>query len=171
MCSMPNESIVFDASSLILLAKVDLLGDIAALWSLVVTDTVAMEATRRKELADAQWIAAAITSGEITVEQVPVDREVRRLAGDFGIARGEASSQALARRSERLLATDDARAIKACRVLRLPFATAIHFLTDAYARNSLSRSVALAKLDRFGQIGWYHPEILQAARRRLEGGN
>ena len=170
MYTMPNEPIVFDASTLILLAKVDLLGHVMRLWPIVATDTAALEATRRKELTDAQWIARAITSGEIRVEPVPLDRMVRRLEADFGIASGEASSLALAHRRKRILATDDGRTIKACKVLRVPFATAIHFLIDGRERRILSQPIALAKLERFSQIGWYGAEILEDARRRLGGG-
>lgn len=167
---MQDAPIVFDASTLILLAKADLLGHAVRSSRIVVTDSVAREATRRRELADAQWIAKAIAGGEITVRRVRTDREVRRLEDDFGIALGEASSLALARRNRWLLGTDDGRTIKACKVLRVPFATAIHFLLEAYEDGQLSRSVALAKLEKLGRIGWYRAEIVGDARRRLQGG-
>lgn len=160
---------VFDASTLILLAKVNLLRGTAARHHAIVTGQVEKEATRQ-ESDDAKLIALLIDDGSVAVSVArQVSGEVQKLQKDFGLAEGEASSLWRAAERDEALATDDGPAIRACKVLGVPFVTAIHFLLDALRSGELSREMVLAKLERLAVYGRYHERILGDAKRRIEG--
>jgi predicted nucleic acid-binding protein len=161
--------VVFDASTLILLAKLELLPSIVSQHDVLMTPVVEREAVRRAS-HDAVLIARLMSQGSIQVVRTPYPRqEVRSLQKDFGLAAGEATSLWLAASKRETLATDDGPAIRACKVVGVPFVTAIHFLLDALRRGDLSQEVALAKLERLAVHGRYHQRILDAARSKMEG--
>ena len=161
---------VFDASTLILLAKVDLLRDVCARRVLRIPGTVKDECLTKKS-PDALLIAALIEEQRIRVEPVRGAKMIRQLCRDFHIEQGEAEALYLAKQDGALLAVDDGPTIKACKVLGQPFVTAIHFVIEAAARKDLSPSSALVTLEKLATYGRYSPRILQDAAARIrEGG-
>lgn len=160
--------IVLDASTAILLAKAELLDTFVEEAEL----TVAMprdvqEECRGRDSLDARLIARAIEEKRIAVKAVE-RRAMQRLMGDFGLGRGEAAAIALAAPKGALLATDDRRAIHACKVLKIPFTTAISVLTRMREKGLVSRGEALEKLNRLARDGRYKKEIIAAARAEME---
>lgn len=63
---------------------------------------------------------------------------------------------------------DDRRAIHACKVLRIPFTTAISVLTRMREKGLLIREEALEKLSWLARDGRYKREIIAAARSEME---
>ncbi len=161
--------LVCDASTLILLAKVDLLRSVGARWELTIPGTVKDECLR-KTSPDALLIAALIEEQRIRIEPVPGPKAIQQLCRDFHIEQGEAEALYLAKQHGALLAVDDGPTIKACKVLGQPFVTAIHFVIEAAARNDLSRSAALVTLEKLATYGRYNTRILQDAVARIKGG-
>ena len=160
---------VFDASTLILLAKVDLLRWVTRQHEAVVTPEVESEATRQGS-PDALLIALLVSQGLIVVAGTRCEtRDVRRLQKDFGLAVGEATSLWLAVDRGDALATDDGPAIRACKLLEVPFVTAIHFSLAAFRCGALSRELAVVTLGTLAAFGRYHQRILDAAKSTLEG--
>jgi predicted nucleic acid-binding protein len=95
-------------------------------------------------------------------------RAVQQLMRDFGLGVGEAATIALAAPEGALVATDDRRAIHACKVLKIPFTTTISLLTRMREKGLLSREQALEKLNRPARDGRYKKEIIAAARADME---
>ena len=162
--------IVFDASTLILLARIGLLPEVVKNAEAVISDVVQMEATR-KGTPDAGLIDQLVREKRLRVERVPAKKEVKRLMADFPIQNGEALSVVLARQKGAILATDDKATIKVCKVFRIGFATALHFLVHSRKRGFLSREIALAKLDKLQKYGRYHADIIRDATERIKGGD
>lgn len=90
-------------------------------------------------------------------------------AADFGLGEGEAEALSLALRERCILATDDWRAIKACKILDVGFITAIHCLVALYRSKELDQRLALEKLKSLEKYGRYSVQIMKDARKMIEG--
>ena len=161
---------VFDSSTLILLAKIDLLRESAEDISIVIPPKVKEECLFKESL-DALLIKTLIADGKIEVEKAGNQEAVRKLRADFRIEAGEAQALWLGKRLGVPLAVDDGPMIKACKVLGVQFVTAIHFLINLRARGKLELPLALAKLDALAAYGRYSRKIIEDAAQRLRGGN
>jgi hypothetical protein len=161
---------VFDSSTLILLAKIDLLRESAEDISIVIPPKVKEECLFRESL-DALLIKTLIAGGKIKVEKAGNQEAVRKLRADFRIEAREAQALWLGKRLGVPLAVDDGPTIKACKVLGVQFVTAIHFLINLRARGKLELPLALAKLDALAAYGRYSRKIIEDAAQRLKGGN
>lgn len=159
--------IIFDASTLILLAKIELLKEISKEVEIIIAVEVKNEATRKKDLFDVQIIRELIEQDIIRIEEVKDRKSIEKLKKDFNIAEGEAASLVLAKGKGFILATDDGPAIKAAKILGVHFTTAIDFLIRAYEREILTKKIAMSKLDRLSKYGRYTSRIIEDAIERL----
>jgi predicted nucleic acid-binding protein len=122
--------IVFDSSTLILLAKKELLdmfldgfeGDVAA-------PKAVREETCIKERSDAILIEKRIEEGKIKVYELEKKDLLKKLIEDFKLGIGEAEAILFCmEKGFKIIATDDKNAINACKVLRIRFTTAVNIL-------------------------------------------
>lgn len=161
---------VSDSSTLILLARVELLRVVTERHRILVPEEVFAECTV-KETLDSQLIRALAEEGMITTETLTKQDQslTKKLRTDFKLGKGEASALALAHRQGLPLATDDGLAIKVAKLLNVKFVTAIHFLIEVYESTRIERKIALEKLEKLRLIGRYSERILTDAQRRLGG--
>ena len=162
--------IVFDASTLILLAKVELLREITNDIKIIIPEKVKRECLSKKGL-DAVLISTLIKEKKIEIKKTKDTRAVKKMQRDFRIDGGEAEALWLAIRLQCPIAVDDGPTIKACKVMGQRFTTAIHFLLNLAALNRLEASVAIEKLERLSIFGRYNKKIIEDAAKRLKGGN
>ena len=160
-------SLVFDASTLILLAKTTLLRDVTKLTQVQIP-TVVEEECLAKSSFDAALIKQLIQERRITVQKEVAESGFKKLMEDFRIGSGEASALLLARTKELPLAIDDGQAIKVCKVLGLHFVTAIHILLLLVSSGRLSKEIATEKLEELSHIGRYTKKIVEDAAQRLK---
>jgi len=161
--------IVFDASTLILLAKVGLLREIAEEVKVVIPEKVKAECLS-KEGIDSILISTLIKEKKIEVKKAGNPGAVKKIQRDFKLEGGEAEALWLAKRLDCPIAVDDGPTIKACKVIGQKFATAIHFLLNLFSQKRLELPMALAKLERLSHYGRYSREIIKDATDRLKGG-
>jgi predicted nucleic acid-binding protein len=161
--------IVFDSSTLILLAKIEILNIISEDIQIIIPEMVRSECIGR-DLFDAKLISSLITNGKIKAARVTKKETVEKLCKDFKIHIGEAEALALALKKKLPLAVDDLTSIKACRILNHKFTTAIHFLISVTENGKINRDVALVKLEKLSLYGRYNKRILEDATKRLKGG-
>jgi len=164
--------IVLDASTAILLAKAELLDAFveAVGQPVVMPKEVERECYGRREALDALLIEGAIKEQRITVRVVRQQKQYDKLRRDFPLGRGEAAAITLALASEgALVATDDRQAIIACKLLRIPFITALTVLVRMREKGLLSSEEAESKLAVLVRYGRYKQRIVDAARLALEG--
>ncbi len=164
--------LVFDASTLILIARIELLDPVLAGVSLesAIPQEVERECCSVKATLDALMIRKAVDDSRIRVIRVKDRRLVTKLQDDFSLGKGEAEAIALGiTEKAQLIATDDKNGINACKLLQLSFTTAAGILIRSLEKNLISRSDALEKLDRLAHYGRYRNSIIQDARARLEG--
>jgi len=159
---------VFDSSTLILLAKSELLGVVSEDIQIIIPKIVRTECTC-KDTLDAKSISALIDNHKIEV--VTANKEaVAKLCRDFRIHAGEAESMAIALKRQLPLAVDDLPTIKACRILNIQFTTAIHFLINIAEKDKIDKKMAIVKLEKLSLYGRYNKRIIDDAAKRLKGG-
>ncbi len=161
--------IVFDASTLILLAKTELLREVTDESMVIIPEKVKAECSS-KESVDALLIMTLVKEKKIEVEKAGNPKAVKKIQRDFRIGPGEAEALWLARKIDCPIAVDDGPTIKACKVIGQRFTTAIHFLLNLASRNKLEFPMAMAKLEKLSIHGRYKREIIEDATNRLKGG-
>jgi predicted nucleic acid-binding protein len=163
--------IVFDASTLILIAKAELLGSFLTGIELeaAIPVEVEKECCGVKRSLDALLIKKALDELRIKVIAAKNRKLVVKLQGDFGLGRGEAEAIVLALSEKAdVLGIDDKNGINACKLLGIAFTTAIGILVRSREKGLLTGSEALAKLATLAKHGRYKESILEDARRKLE---
>jgi predicted nucleic acid-binding protein len=163
--------IVLDASTLILIAKIELLDAFLTgiEWEVAVPVEVARECCGAKKTLDAFMIQKALDESRVKVLAVKNKKLVAKLSFDFRLGKGEAEAIALAiNEGARLVGVDDKCAINACKLLGMGFTTAVGILIRSYSKGLIQRSGAVAKLDLLAVYGRYQISIIEDARRKLE---
>src|SRR5271154_7186814 len=163
--------IVFDASTLILIAKAELLDIFLANVSVrvAIPGEVERECCGSKKALDAVIIQRALDESRIKTVVVKNRRLVAKLQGDFSLGKGEAEAIALALNEKaQLLGIDDKNGINACKLLGIPFTTAVGILIRSREKGLLQGSEALEKLALLAKYGRYKDSIIEDARRKLE---
>jgi len=161
---------VFDASTLILLSKIELLRQITKDVRVIIPEKVKAECLV-KESIDAVLIALLIREKKIEVKKAGNAEAVKKIQKDFRIETGEAEALWLAKKLNCPIAVDDGPTIKACKFMGQKFTTAIHFVLDLSLQNRLEVPIAVEKLEKLAIYGRYSKRIIEDAKKRLKGGN
>lgn len=161
---------IFDASTLILIAKTETLDFFLSGVELDVAIPLEIEKECcGKKSLDALMIQKALDESRIIVIAVKDRKLVTKLQGDFGLGRGEAEAIALALAEKaRIVGIDDKNGINACKLLGVAFTTAIGILVRMREKRLLTINEALVKLETLAKHGRYKRSILEDARRKLE---
>ncbi len=163
--------LVFDSSTLILIAKVELLDaflkDIG--MEIAIPKAVEDECCGGKKTLDSLFIRKALDESRIKVRSVRNRRLVAKLAEDFSMGRGESEAIALALQEGALLVgIDDKNGINACKLAGIPFTTAVGILVRSRQTGLIDRGDAFIKLLALAEYGWYRDAILEDAKLRPE---
>jgi predicted nucleic acid-binding protein len=162
--------IIFDSSTLILLAKTELIRLVAEDHQVLIPERVMQECVS-KDIFDARMISQLITEGVIKVLKVDKKAVISKLCRDFKIHNGEAEALYLAMQRKTLLAVDDLPTIKACKIINQRFTTAVHFLINSAGHGKLDKKSAFVKLEKLAVCGRYNRQIVDDAYARLKGGS
>lgn len=166
--------LIFDASTLILTARIEILEPFLAGISteVAIPKAVKRECCGAKKTLDALMIQKAVEESKITVVNVRNRGLVTKLQSDFGLGKGEAEAIAAAHgENASLIAIDDKNGVNACKLLGIAFVTAAGILIRSCDKGLISRVEALAKLGLLGRYGRYKSSILEDVRVRLEPTN
>jgi len=165
--------IVFDASTLILLAKIELLDVFVSSFSggilipEIIRDEVCIKGREETPL-----FTRLIEDKKIHVLKVKADKAIRKIMDDFHVAEGEAAAIILALdKKASLVATDDRNAIRACKALKLDFTTAAAVLIRAFEKNLIDKTEALSKIQKLESVARYNRAIIEEAKKLIEGGD
>lgn len=164
--------IVFDSSTIILLAKVDLL---EAFISSFQGDVIIPEQVRDEVCVEGQeempLVTKLIDDGKIAVKKANETVLMQKIMHDFNIDVGEAAAIILAMDEKTaLVATDDRNAIRACKLMKIEFTTTISILVRAFEKGLFDKEEALGKLQKLGSVARYSSTISAHARKLIEGG-
>ena len=163
--------IVFDASTLILIAKAELLDSVLADITLraAIPVEVARECCGVKKSLDALLIQKTLDDLKLKVIAVKNRKLVLKLQEDFSLGRGEAEAIALALEEKaQIVGIDDKCGIDACKLLGLPFITAIALLVRSRQKSLIDGNDARTKLAALARYGRYRKSMVDDALRQLE---
>src|SRR5580693_4881692 len=163
--------VVIDASTLILIAKTDLLDLFLTSINVPVAipGEVEKECCSSKKALDATIIQKALDESRIEVFTLRNRKLVAKLQTDFSLGRGEAEAIALALKEKaQLVGIDDKNGINSCKLLGLGFTTALAILVRSREKGLIRRDDALAKLAALARNGRYKDSIVDNARLKLE---
>ncbi|MBT9171012.1 MAG: hypothetical protein DDT18_01369 [Actinobacteria bacterium] len=162
------KTIVVDSCSLILLSKCSLLETLAESFPLVIPKEVFHEVVNKDTLTkypDAGVISNLVSAKRIRV--VGVDRTAKKLPISLG--KGELEAVALVKQTAgSILLTDDGRAIKACRYMKLPFLISPRITVELYRLGKIDFTKAKNSIEKLRIIGRYPPDIIAEALLKLE---
>ena len=164
--------IVFDSSTMILLAKIDLLDLFISNFhgKVPIPERVMVEVCKEHR-EESPAIVKLIKDKKIDVLKIRNVTQIKKLMGDFTIDQGEAETITLAlREGINVIATDDRNAIRACKMLKINFVTAIAILVRAFEKNLIDRDSAFIKLQKLQVVGRYSKAIIKDATKQLKGG-
>src|SRR5271157_5170122 len=150
--------LILDTSTLILIAKIELLDvflkDIG--MEIAIPQAVEDECCGGKKTLDALIIRKALDESRIKVRSVRNRKLVAKLEEDFSMGRGESEAIALAMQEKALLAgIDDKNGMNACKLAGIPFTTAVGILVRSCQKGLIDRGDALVKLSALAKYGWY----------------
>lgn len=169
--SYKHHMIVFDASTIILLAKVDLFETFVSNFRgpVLIPERVRVEVCKEGK-NETPLIVKLIEEKKLNVLKVKNSNLVKKLMEDFTIDAGEAEVLTLALlKKASIIATDDRNAIRACKFLKVDFTTAIAFLIRAFKKKLIDKDEALLKLQKLASIARYKKVIVNDARNQIEG--
>jgi hypothetical protein len=162
--------IVFDSSTLILIAKVELL-DVFLMgigMEIAIPKAVEDECCGGKKTFDALFIRRALDESRIKVKGVRNRKLVAKLQEDFNMSSGESEAIALALEEKALLVgMDDKSGMNACKLAGIPFTTAVGILVRSREKGLIGRGDALVMLSALAEYGWYQNKIMEEAKFRL----
>ncbi len=151
------------SSALILLAKCGLLETVCDLFEMTVSPVVSAEVASEslvKRYPDALLISDLVSKGKIRIK---APHRVK-LALPLSLHKGEEEALMLALEVKgTLFATDDGKAIKAARFLRVPFIISPKIVVEMLRSEKISLKNARESLEKLGKIGRYSPEIIADA--------
>lgn len=162
---------IFDTSTLILIAKIELLDFFLEQigMEVAIPRAVEQECCSGKRTLDELMIEKAVNESSIKVKSVRNRGLITRLKEDFGMAAGESEAIALALQERAsLVGIDDRQGINACKLLGIPFTTAVAILVRSCERRLIAPDDALNRLAALARYGRYRSSILEEAKRRLE---
>lgn len=160
--------VVVDSSTLILLSKCSLLQKFCDVFKVITTETVKNEVASSdlvQKYPDAALLADLISKEVIQVFSLhPLDKKLLPIS----LHQGEEEALFLSvKLGNVLFATDDGKAIKAARFLRIPFIITPKIVVQLYQFQEIPLKKARQALEKLGKIGRYPPEILSEALLKL----
>lgn len=167
---MELQTIVFDASTLILLAKVDLLQIVAEKVNVVIPREVKDEVMAKPQTYDAQLIGQMLKDGSISMSREVPNAVINKIQEQFRIDAGESAALFLAKENIWALGVDDGPAIRAAKIFGVNFVTAIHILIELHGQGIINSESAMAKLESLNICGRYNVQIIEDARLRIQKG-
>jgi predicted nucleic acid-binding protein len=135
---------------------------------IVIPKAVERESCEEKESVDALVIQRAIRDKRIKVKAPKAPKLAQKICKDFSLGQGETEAIVLAYSEKaKLLAADDRRAILACRLLKIPYTTAIDILVRMVEKDLLNKAEAQLRLDALEKFGRYKRGIILDAKSKL----
>lgn len=161
--SIPVIKIVADSSALILLAKCNLLEILCDSYEVISPSSVMSEVASGeiiKNYPDAIVIASLSSKGKIKIQ----DPKKGKFRLPLSLHRGEKDALLLAvERQNCLFATDDGKAIKAAKFMKIPFIIAPKIVIELFRLKKLSFKDARQSIEKLSMIGRYSPDIIADA--------
>jgi predicted nucleic acid-binding protein len=165
--------LIFDSSTLILLAKAELLDIFLNDFEgkPLLPDAVEAESAGTSDRPDGLLIRQRILEGRLIVQSIRQPKILSRLVQDFRLGLGEAEALVLALDlgDAAIVATDDRNAIRACKVLRIGFVTSLSILVRTVEKGLITPADGERFLERLSFYGRFRNELIAEITRQIGG--
>lgn len=158
---------IIDSSTLILLAKIELLDFFIKNRKLKITKKVEEESTLINTF-DAKMIKQRIKENKIQIEEIKSFNFYNQLIKEFNLGKGEAESIVLASEKREVLLTDDKKAINTCKIFNIKFATALNILIYSYRNKMIEKEKANIILKKLIYYGRYSENLIKSTMEDLK---
>ncbi len=160
--------IIADSCSLILLSKCSLLAHLAGNFIVIIPEAVLNEVVNNEaveKFPDAKIILSLVSAKKIKAVKVKAEEK----SFPVSIDRGEMEALVLVKKTKgAILATDDGKAIKACRYFNLPFIISPRIVMELYRLDLIDFKKAKLSIEKMKIIGRYSPDIIADVLLELE---
>ncbi len=156
--------IVMDSCSVILLAKAILLETAAAEYKIAVTAEVEKEVLKGKKdkLTDALLVERLVKESKLKV--IDIDKKLsQKVADDFNMGKGEASTIAAAISGKCIAATDNRQGRKAAVVNNIPLVGSPEIVVSLCREKMITKEKASVALKVLKEEGWFDQYIIEKA--------
>lgn len=156
--------IVMDSCSAILLAKATLLETAAEEYEIAITAQVEEEVLKGKKdkLIDALLVERLVKESKLKV--IEIGRKLsRKVADDFNMGKGEASTIAAAIKFKCVAATDNRQGRKAAVVNNIPLVGSPEIAVSLCREKKITKEKASAALKVLKEEGWFDQHIIEKA--------
>ena len=162
-------TLVADASSLILLAKSDILIDLLKENKIMIPEKVYREIIvgKDKSREDAFLVERLISEHRINIVQAnkKINDKIKDL---FGLSGGEQEVISIAWEKNRPIITDDKKCFNAAKALKIEFITSPQIITILFKKNKITKHKALEAIESLEDFGWYKKEIIKNYREMIK---
>ena len=161
--------VVADSSSLILLAKIEVLDVFSKNTELYIPTSVFDECVRKVD--GKKYPSAQVINELVEAKQIMVSKVVKNIKLPLQLGKGEEDAiKLMIEIKADLLACDDGKAIKICRFLKLPFIVTPKIVSSLYTKKMITLKKAKESLENLQIFGRYSPDIIARAFLELQGG-
>ena len=169
ICNM--NLIIADSSTLILLAKINLLRNVYLYFNnIIISETVfkeTVESGKMDNKEDSFIIEKEINEGRIIIEKIKDKKILNEILTGFRCHLGEAEALTLAINKKSRLFVDDLEAIKICKIYNIEFITALAFLIKLVQDNQIDNELANIKFNEISKLGYYSKEIIKCTLEEI----
>jgi predicted nucleic acid-binding protein len=160
--------LISNSSTLILLAKTNLLQKFLDNFKVTISDKVFGEITQNKELFDAKLIQKEVNIERVKVKKVE-SKKLKNVLEQFKLHEGEASAYVLFKGERgRAILTDDKELIKLCQIERVPFICALAIVVRMFEKGLLTKEEAKEKLDKINDYGRYSKDVYEYFKSKVK---
>lgn len=167
-----DKIVVSDASTLILLQKIDLLDMLVKNFDFIIPEEIYKEAVLKgkdKKFSDSYQIEDKTNKNLIRIKKVKDRNKINKIMNEFGTAEGETEAIVLFLELKAdILATDDHKSINVCKAHKIPFMTALTFVVDACIKKSITTNEAKKMIEKLRLYGRYKDELIYKALSYVE---
>lgn len=162
-------TIICDATSLILLAKVDLLEIFVKRNNVIVPKLVYDEVIKGKEKGrgDSMLVQRLVIEKHLSVKYVnkSLKNKIEKL---FNLRGGEQEVIALAFKKKHTILSDDKKCLNAAKALKIDFITSLDVILALYKKGAISKERALECIDTLEDYGWYAKNLIQNYKEAIK---
>jgi len=162
-------TIIADATSLILLAKISILETFANRNDIVTSELVYKEVIKGKEKGrmDSMLTEKLVQENKLKVK-TPNNDTKTSIEKLLNLKFGELEVVSLAHKTKSTILSDDKKCINAAKALSIDFMTSLDVIIALHRKNAITKEKAIESIDELESYGWYSKELIKIYRGKIK---
>lgn len=162
-------TIVIDASSIILLAKITVLEKLTENNKLIIPEKVYIEVIKGKEKArhDAFLVERLVNENKLKIEKIN-EKEYEKIKKLFGLWAGEAEVLALSLKYKLPIITDDKKCLNVAKSINIKYMTSLDIVIALFKKSRINKQKALSSLESLEEYGWYKKDVIKFYKEKIK---